>query len=199
MTKENDTLKPLIEILKIHPTWNFSEFCEHTGNTLGINSKRWTNVKYTVTHGKRKRTYKKRKYKKRTVQSVVTKVKKNKWGDKYAAEKEYILKNPENTYLLFNDDCPKSKISSSYFAGLRYRTLKKNPQVTLNTSPKKFKPTIMNVIAHMQVPEFKTKDEVLNWINTDILTIINTSQSSSLFTMSTDFNNNVELRMQPKK
>jgi hypothetical protein len=166
-----------------NPNASFDDFVKKTGNRKKITKKDFTNAQQYLRNNSKKPSD--------DIYSGLTEKRKN--------IAKYIVNNPDNTYSLFLKDNPRSKIEPTTFSHMRSKILKKmnldNGQI------KKFKKTMVTILGNPSIPVIKSNsdyDKFMEWINKDILNVINSSQSNFKYSIVRYAmpENQLELRMQ---
>lgn len=169
MAKKSNTSKRGIARMYIekHPNHNFSDFVKNTKNKNDINIKDFSNAVQFLKSKNKKAD---------SLDELYTELPISK---KHPIISKYVIENPKNTYNSFKKDYPNYKINPTCFSHLRCKTLK---SMDNGSAPsKKFKQKLITIVSQPALPDFKNKDDVLDWVNKEILDEINKSQSVCKF------------------
>lgn len=176
--------------IKKHPSWTYKFFVEQTGNKEKLKSKDWSNAKYRLKKGK--------KYLSDNIYQGF------RISNKHPIASKYIIDNPSYTY----DDYIKSHTAiditfltfdhlKSKYSKIKYLC----ENINKKQSKPKFKPTLMQVISEINLPDITNKTEILKWLDTEFIQTINTSQSSFKYSLSRKLyeDDKLELRLHTSK
>lgn len=153
--------------LEKNPNGTFAEFKKKTKNKT-VSAKDFSNaLQYLKSKGKRSG-------------SLTELYKDLPVSRKHPVISKYIIDNPDNTYTDFKRDNPTYKIYPTNFSHIRCKLIKLMENGN-NTSSRKFKQKLITIIAQPTIPDFKDKNELVDWLNKEIIGEINKSQSVCKF------------------